>query len=166
MRLATEVLSVEALYTDRYSMFGKGNTMKNSIAALLASIAWLVFSCSAQAGQIGDIKSTLGMTRQHTMTMLSEGDRTVLEMRYDEALTSSKALDSLLATAMKDESLRTARPTLAEFQTLWEAFKKTRDDEIIPALFSGARDKARGMAQSVQAPRFKKMNELLESLPQ
>jgi len=100
------------------------------------------------------------------MAMLSEDDRAVLEMRYDDALKSSKDLDTLLAAAMKNESLRPIQPTLSQFKVVWEAFKKTRDDEIIPALFSGARDKARGLAQGVQAPRFKKMNELLDSLPQ
>ena len=137
--------------------------MKHRVAVLLLSIAWLVFACPVQAGQVADIKSMLGTTRQHTMAMLSEDDRTVLEMRYEEALQSSKQVDTLLAAALKDASLQ---PTLQQFQSLWEAFKKTRDDEIIPLLFAGARDKARGMAQAIQAPRFKKMNELLESLPQ
>jgi hypothetical protein len=140
--------------------------VKNAIAVLLTSLAWLVFPYSVQAGQVGDIKSTLGTTRQQTMAMLSEDDRAVLEMRYDDALKSSKDLDSRLAAALKDEALRAAQPTLVQFKTVWEAFKKTRDSEIIPMLFAGDRLKARYTALTVQAPRFKKMNELLESLPQ
>lgn len=140
--------------------------MKNLIAIMLASLAWLVFPSSAQAGQVGDIKSTLGATRQQTMAMLSEDDRAVLEMRHDDALKSSKDLDVLLAAALKNEALRAAQPTLLQFRTIWEAFKKTRDSEIIPMLFAGDRLKARYTALTEQAPRFKKMNELLESLPQ
>ncbi|MBI5330435.1 MAG: hypothetical protein HZB71_07470 [Betaproteobacteria bacterium] len=137
--------------------------MKTALNALLT-----IFFCSAlshpvQAGQVADIQSTLAVTRQHTMVMLSEADRTVLEMRYEEALKSSKDLDALLDAAMKNAALQ---PKLTQFKAVWEAFKKTRDDEIIPAMMSGARDQARGLAQGVQAPRFKKMNELLESLPQ
>lgn len=140
--------------------------MKNLIAIMLASLAWLVFPSSALAGQVGDIKSTLGATRQQTMAMLSEDDRAVLEMRHDDALKSSKDLDALLAAALKNEALRAAQPTLLQFRTIWEAFKKTRDSEIIPMLFAGDRLKARYTALNEQAPRFKKMNELLESLPQ
>ncbi|MDD5387836.1 MAG: hypothetical protein PHD37_00710 [Gallionellaceae bacterium] len=140
--------------------------LKNTIATLLAAFTWLLVACPAQAGPVADIKSTLTTTRQQTMSMLSEDDRAVLEMRYEDALRSSKDLDTRLTAALKNESLRGAQPTLAQFKTVWEAFKKTRDDEIIPALMSGSRLKARVMALSVQKPRFDKMNELLESLPQ
>lgn len=121
---------------------------------------------SVQAGPIGDIKSTLTSTRQQTMAMLSEDDHAVLEMRYEEALKSSKNLDVLLAAALKNGSLGTIQPTLAQFKVIWEEFKKTRDNEIVPALMSGSHLKARAMALTIQAPRFKKMNELLEPLPQ
>ncbi|MDO9225971.1 MAG: hypothetical protein Q8M09_13255 [Pseudomonadota bacterium] len=140
--------------------------MKNALAALLTSIACLLVASPVQAGPVADIKSTLATTRQHTMAMMSEDDHTVLDMRYDGAIKSSKDLDGLLATALKNQSLRAAQPTLVQFKAVWDAFKKTRDDEIIPTLMSGSHLKARAMAFAVQAPRFKKMNELLESLPQ
>lgn len=138
--------------------------MKYALAALLAFLAW--FAGFAHAGQIGDLKSTLTTTRQQTMAMLSEDDRAVLEMRYDDALKSSGDLDILLAEAMKSNLPRAVQSSLLEFKTTWEAFKKTRDSEIIPLLMSGDRLKARLMALSVQAPRFKKMNALLDALPQ
>jgi len=140
--------------------------MKNVIAVLLVFLSGLVFPSFVQAGQIGEIKSTLATTRQQTMSMLGEDDRAVLEMRYDDALKSSKELDGLLAAALKNEALRAALPTLTQFGTIWEAFKKTRDSEIIPMVYAGEHLKARYTAFTVQAPRFKKMNELLESLPQ
>jgi hypothetical protein len=148
------------------SYFVKENAMKRTLAALLASFAWLTLSGPAQAGQVADIKATLNVTRQHTMAMLSEDDRAVLEMRYEEALASSKDLDALLGAALKSEALSAIRPKLMQFQIIWDGFKQTRDEEVIPALLAGARDKARDLAQRVQAPRFKQMSELLESLPQ
>ncbi len=140
--------------------------MKNLFAVLLAALACLLLAAPVLAGPVGDIKSTLTTTRQQTMSMLSEDDRAVLEMRYDDALKSSKELDALLAAALKNDALRAAQPTLLQFKTTWEAFKKTRDSEIIPLLMAGSNFKARAMAFTVQAPRFKKMNELLDSLPQ
>lgn len=140
--------------------------MKLTRTLLLALLAWLSLASSVQAGPVGDIKSRLTATRQQTMAMLSEDDRAVLEMRYDDALKSSKELDTLLAATLKNEALRAAQPTLTQFRATWEAFKKTRDSEIVPLLMSGERLKARFMALTVQAPRFKQMNELLDSLPQ
>ncbi len=136
--------------------------MKSALAALLTAL----LAAAAHAGPVGDIKSTLTTTRQQTMAMLSEDDHAVLEMRYEDALKSSKSLDSQLATALKNDALRGAQPTLAQFRTVWETFKKTRDQDIVPALMAGSNLKARAMAMTVQAPRFKKMNELLDSLPQ
>lgn len=137
--------------------------MNKILAPILAFLAFSGVLASAHAGQAADIKAALAATRQHTMAMLAEGDRTVLEMRLEEAVKSSKDVDALLAGALGNEALR---PSLTQFMAVWEAFKKTRDAEIIPALFAGQRDKARGMAQSVQAGRFKKMNDLLDAMPQ
>lgn len=140
--------------------------MKSAIASLLTAITLLVATCPALAGPIGDIKSTLTSSRQQTMAMLSEDDRAVLEMRYEDALKSSKHLDALLVAALKNDALRNAQPTLRQFKEVWEAFKKTRDEDIIPDLMAGSNLKARAMALAIQAPRFKKMNDLLDSLPQ
>ena len=140
--------------------------MKPTLALFLAALSWLVLAAPAHAGPVGDIKTTLATTRQQTMAMLSEDDHAVLEMRYEDALKSSKALDALLAAALKNDALRAAGPTLSQFKTVWETFKKTRDTDIVPALMAGSNLKARALAMTIQAPRFKKMNELLDSLPQ
>lgn len=137
--------------------------MNKMFAAILAALSLSGFLGVAHAGQVADLKATLATTRQHTMAMLGESDRTVLEMRYEEALKSSKDLDAALVSALGSEA---PRPGLVQFKGVWEAFKSTRDGEIIPALLAGERDKARELAQKVQAPRFKKMNELLEAMPQ
>lgn len=139
--------------------------MKPTLTALLIPLACLLLAFPAYAGPVGDIKTTLTTTRQQTMAMLSEDDHAVLEMRYEDALRSSKELDALLTAALNNNALHKAQPTLAQFKSVWESFKKTRDEDIIPALLSGSRLKARAMALTVQAPRFKKMNELLDSLP-
>ena len=140
--------------------------MKNVLTVLLVFLCGLAGSGWVQAGPVGDIKTTLNATRQQTMAMLSEDDRTVLDMRYEEVLKSSQDLDVLLAAALTNPALRAAQPTLTQFKSVWEVFKKTRDGKIIPMLFAGDRIKARFTAFREQAPRFKKMNELLESLPQ
>lgn len=140
--------------------------MKKAIAVVLLLLSGWFAPSIVLAGPVADMKTTLGTTRQHTMAMLSEDDRAVLEMRHEEAMKSSKDLDVMLAAALKNEALRPIQPTLTQFRKVWEEFKLTRDQEIIPMLYAGDRLKARFTAFTTQAPRFKKMNELLESLPQ
>ena len=95
--------------------------MKNAITVLLACITGLLLAGPVRAGPVAELKVTLAATRQHTMAMMCEDDRTALEMLHDEALRASKDLDALLAAALENESLRAAQPTLAQFKVIWEA---------------------------------------------
>jgi hypothetical protein len=51
-----------------------------------------------------------------------------------------------------------------EFKEIWEAFKKTRDTEIIPAIKAGKVDAAKALAKGIQAERLGKMKQLLGEL--
>jgi len=117
----------------------------------------------ALAGPVDDIQTLLNQSRQQTMAMLSEKDKSVLEMRYEDALASSKEIDARLQSALADPALKDKQATLAEFKTVWLVFKSTRDREIVPLLMAGEQDQARALAQKVQSGRFQKMNELLGS---
>jgi predicted double-glycine peptidase len=117
---------------------------------------------AALAGQVDDIQSELNQSRQQTMAMLSEKDHAVLEMRYDDALASSKQVDASLQRALADPSLHAQHGSLEAFKQVWDIFKTTRDDEIVPLLMAGKQEQARAMAQKVQLPRFKQMNDLLD----
>lgn len=117
---------------------------------------------AALAGQVEDIQTELNQSRQQTMAMLTENDHAVLEMRYDDSLASSKAVDASLQRALADPALEKQHASLEAFKQVWEVFKTTRDDEIVPLLLDGKQNQARAMAQKVQLPRFKQMNDLLD----
>jgi hypothetical protein len=134
--------------------------------AFLASVALSLFCCVSYAGPVGDMKATLSSMRQYTMAMMGEGDRGAMEMQHESSMKYSDQLDRQLDAALKNMDLAKAQPTLKEFKALWEALKQTRDSEVIPLLYAGDRMKARMAAMTTQQPRFKKLNELLDSLPQ
>jgi hypothetical protein len=137
--------------------------MNRLYCLLLVSIQFLAaMPSTALAGPIEDIQTMLNQSRQQTMAMLSEMDRSVLEMRYEDALTSSKGIDARLQRALQDSTLQSKQASLEEFKKVWDVFKSTRDREIVPLLMAGERDKARALAQQVQAGRFKRMNDLLD----
>ncbi len=134
--------------------------------ALLAFVVLSLFCCAAQAGPVADMKSSLASMRQHTMAMMGESDRSAMEMQHEDSMKYSDQLDKQLDAALKNKDLAKAQPTLKQFEALWDELKKTRDSEIIPLLYAGDRMKARMIAMTTQQPRFKKLNELLDSLPQ
>lgn len=134
--------------------------------ALIAFVILFMFDLAAHAGPVGDMKTSLASMRQHTMAMMSESDRGAIEMQHEDSMKFSDLLDKQLDAALNNKSLAKAQPALRQFRTLWEEFKKTRDSEIIPLLYAGDRMKARMTAMTTQQPRFKKLNELLDSLPQ
>jgi hypothetical protein len=45
----------------------------------------------------------------------------------------------------------------ADFKALWDQFKTTRDNQIIPAIHKGNADEARKIADGIQAERLSKM---------
>ena len=137
--------------------------MNRLYVLLLVSISFVVAAPStAFAGKVEDIQTRLNQSRQQTMAMLSETDKTVLEMRYEEALASSKEVDASLQSALADPSLQAQHASFEEFKQVWDVFKTTRDQEIVPLLMAGKQEQARALAQKVQLGRFKRMNDLLD----
>lgn len=137
--------------------------MNRFYVLLLVSISvFIAMPSTAYAGTVEDIQTKLSQPRQQTMAMLSETDKSVLEMRHEEALASSKEVDSSLQSALADPSLQTKPALLEEFKQVWGVFKTTRDQEIGHPLMAGKQDQARALAQKVQSGRFQRMNDLLD----
>ena len=65
---------------------------------------------------------------------------------------ASTKLDSVL-TGMTGEDAKVA----ADFKVVWDQFKATRDNEIIPAIYKGNATDAKRIATGVQADRLSKM---------
>jgi hypothetical protein len=65
---------------------------------------------------------------------------------------ASDKLDSVLA-GMTGSDAKAA----ADFKAVWNQFKATRDQEIIPAIYSGNIDHAKSIADGIQLDRLSKM---------
>jgi hypothetical protein len=46
----------------------------------------------------------------------------------------------------------------------WNAFKKTREDELVPAILAGREDEARKLAGGIQKDRYTRVQELIGQL--
>jgi hypothetical protein len=132
-------------------------------AAVFAAVS--AFSLAALASPADDALSSLMKARQSLITLLDTTDKPAQATLQSEIGKASKEVDDSIKVALADKT--TAKDAAAKYKELkevWEAFKKTRDGEIVPAVKAGKADAAKALAKGIQAERFGKMKELLGAL--
>lgn len=127
-------------------------TANQSIA--IATVFGLVLSLASigQADPVSDACTALANARSALYSLINAKDKSTQDALRAKLQEESGKLDSLLA-AMMDSNAKTA----AEFKTVWDQFKTTRDQEIIPAIQKGNVENAKKIADSVQLERLSKM---------
>ncbi|MBK8640003.1 MAG: hypothetical protein IPN92_17620 [Chromatiaceae bacterium] len=119
---------------------------------LLAGVLTLATGL-AQAATPANVCANLGATRTALVTLLDEADTTKQHAYVEQIKTTTAAVDADLATmAGGPEAAK-----VNAFKPTWDAFKATRDGEIVPAVKAGDIAKAKGLATGVQAGRMKEM---------
>lgn len=119
----------------------------------LAAVAALLSTGLVEAATPADACTNLGEARAQLVALLGEADAAKFDGYKAKIQAASKALDANLAAM-------TGGPDAAKadaFKPVWEAFKTTRETEIIPAVYAGDKEKAKGLASGVQAGRMKEM---------
>ncbi len=114
----------------------------------------------AQASDFADLRTKMTAARESLVTMLVNKDKRGPDHQKvvkDTADAVSAQLAKLKAPAGKD----------AEFKALvetWNAFKTTREKDLVPAILAGREDEARKLAGGVQKERYTKCQQLLGEL--
>jgi hypothetical protein len=119
----------------------------------LTVAAGLLAAGYVQADTPADACANLGEARAQLVAMTAEADASKLDGYKAKIHAASKALDGNLAAMAGGADAAKVQA----FKPVWEDFKKTRESEIIPALYAGDKDKAKGLATSIQADRMKQM---------
>ena len=125
--------------------------MKRSLSPLTAAL--LCCAGNVNAATPADACANLGEARTNLVAMLGEADATKYDGYKAKVAEATGKLD-------KDLAAMAAGPDAAKvtaFKPVWEAFKATRDTEIVPAIYAGNKDKAKELATGVQAGRMKEM---------
>lgn len=107
----------------------------------------------AQAATPADACANLGAARAALVAMVDEADASKLDGYVEKIHAASAALDANLAAMAGGPDAAKADT----FKPVWEAFKNTRETEIIPAIKAGDKAKAKQLATGVQAGRMKEM---------
>jgi len=119
----------------------------------LAAAAALLSGGLVAADTPADACANLGEARAQLVAMTAEADASKLDGYKAKIHAASKALDGNLAAMAGGPDAAKVQA----FKPVWQDFKTTRENEIIPALYAGDKDKAKALATGIQAERMKQM---------
>ena len=139
--------------------------MRNRASLFAASLLALLLSPATWAGHADTIQAALGEARANLVAMIDTTDKAAQDDLYAKVTKASKDLDSALDAALKDAATTADQAAkYKDFKATWDAFKNTRETEIVPAVRAGKTADAKAVAGGVQAERMKKMKGLLGEL--
>jgi Four helix bundle sensory module for signal transduction len=127
-------------------------TSSQSIAVITVFGLGLGLVSAAWANPASDACAALVDTRSALYSMLNAKDKSAQDALKSKVKETSTRLDSLLA-GMTGADTKLA----AEFKIVWDQFKATRDEQIIPAIDKGDINDAKKIADSIQLERLSKM---------
>ncbi|HRH82526.1 MAG TPA: hypothetical protein PLW81_15920 [Thiobacillaceae bacterium] len=118
----------------------------SAVAVLLASIN------TAGAATPDEACAALGEARTHLVAMIGSTDKAAQDDLKSKVHAASAKLDAALAGMSGADADKAT-----QFKPVWEAFKNTRETEIIPAVYAGRNADAKAIATGIQAERMKAM---------
>lgn len=136
--------------------------MKRTLLAFGFGLS-LFLAPQVQAGPADDVKTGLGTARENLVAMLDASDTASQDKLYAAVTQASGEVDKAIA-ALKAGAAADQQAKAQDLLATWEAFKATREKEIIPAIRSGKKDEAKAIAKGIQAERMGQMKNLLAEL--
>jgi hypothetical protein len=134
--------------------------MKTWIASLAIAVVTLCNSTLVQANEFADLRGKLSAARESLVTMLVNKDKRGADHQKvvkDTADAVSAQLAKMKAPAGKEQQMK-------ELLESWNAFKKTRETELVPAILAGKEDEAKKLAGGIQKERITKCQQLVGEL--
>lgn len=134
--------------------------MKHWIVSLSVAVAALCSATMAHANEFADLRGKLSAARESLVTMLVNKDKRGADQQKvvkDTADAVSAQLSKLKAPAGKEAQMK-------ELVETWNAFKKTRETELVPAILAGKEDEAKKLAGGIQKDRITKCQQLVGEL--
>ena len=134
--------------------------MKKWILSLSVALVTLGASTVASANEFADLRGKLSAARESLVTMLVNKDKRGADHQKvvkDTADAVSAHLAKLKAPAGKEAQMK-------ELVENWNAFKKTREVDLVPAILAGKEDEAKKLAGGIQKERITKCQQLVGEL--
>ena len=135
-------------------------TSSQSIAVTTVFGLGLAFVPAALADPASDACAALANARTALYSMTLAKDKSAQDAFNAKVQAASTKLDSVLA-GMTGADAKMA----ADFKAVWDQFKATREEEIMPAIYKGNVDDARKIADGIQSERIAKMWSIMSCKP-
>ncbi len=133
--------------------------MKKLITSFVGVLA-LTVSTWASANDFSDLRNELSAARESLVTMMVNKDKRGADQQKVVKATAdavSAHLAKLKAPAGKEAQFK-------ELVDNWNAFKKTRESELVPAILAGKDDEAKKIAGGIQKERITKCQQMVGEL--
>lgn len=133
--------------------------MKKLLVGLVIS-AFTLVSVTAQAGEFSEVKKMVGDAREQLLVMLKDPSKRGADQQ-------KIVQDTADAVSAKIASMKVPKPKEGKHKQmagLWEAFKKTRDKELVPLILAGKQAEAEKLAGGIQKDRLAKIYALCDEL--
>ena len=128
--------------------------MTNSQSTVVTAVLGLglAFVPAAWANSAREACAALVNARSALWSMIDAKEKSQQDALSAKVQAASVKLDTVL-TGMTGGDAKVA----ADFKVVWDQFKATRDNEIIPAIYKGNVKDAKKIADGIQADRLAKM---------
>lgn len=133
--------------------------MKETPMLLVPALA-LIATAPAQASEFKALKEEIATARKALVTMALYRDKRGPEQQKlvkDTADAVSARLARTKAPAGKPAEFK-------ELKATWEAFKKTREEELVPAILAGDQAKSDKIGAGIQKTRLERMYTLIDAM--
>lgn len=132
----------------------------NVTSALFIPALVIGMALPASAGEFATLKEEIASARKELVTMALNRDKHGPDQQ-------KKVQDTANAVSAHLAKMKAPAGKAAEFKSLketWEAFKKTREEELVPAILAGEREKVDRIGARIQKERLDKMYTLIAML--
>jgi len=134
--------------------------MKKLLALLSTAFITLSASQWAFANEFTDLRSQLSAARESLVTMMVNKDK----RGSDQQKLVKNTADAVSAALAKVKAPAGKEAQFKELVETWNAFKKTREAELVPAILAGKDDEAKKLAGGIQKERITKCQQLVGEL--
>jgi len=135
-------------------LWRKGLSMTSRQSITMATLfgLGLAFVPVAWADPASDVCVALVDARNALSSMLNAKDKSALDAFRAKVQAASTKLDTVLAGMTGADAKKAA-----DFKAVWDQFKATRENEIIPAIYSDNAGDAKKIADNIQLDRLGQM---------
>ncbi|MBN2653680.1 MAG: hypothetical protein JXR79_00995 [Nitrospirae bacterium] len=127
---------------------------------IIMFFAVAALATAAFAGQFNDLKIKIDEARKTLVTMVQQKDKRGPDQQKvvkETADAVSAAISSIKAPAGKESQYN-------DLVSTWNAFKKTREEDIVPMLLANKEAEAKKLATGIQQERLNKLLVLCDTL--